>query len=218
MKILIISNIFPPGFIGGYELGALDIARALHQRGHDIHVLTSNYFLDDEKELDSLKVTRSLHYTDFTHELVEKSAIKNYCYNFHNLRMIGSMIRQFQPQIVLAFNLIGLGVCSIIQYLQAIAMPAIYYLMDNIFCDTYPGYIKLFGQLQFNQWVHFIAMSENITDEIYKTTGMTLKHVTYIPGWVDFQQINTAKISFEKKKSFILYFVLMSPRTKALIL
>jgi glycosyltransferase involved in cell wall biosynthesis len=43
MQILVISNFYPPHFIGGYELGCRDIVDALRQRGHDVRVLTSRH-------------------------------------------------------------------------------------------------------------------------------------------------------------------------------
>lgn len=43
MRILVISNFYPPYHIGGYELGCSVIAELLQKRGHTIRVLTSNY-------------------------------------------------------------------------------------------------------------------------------------------------------------------------------
>ena len=45
MRILVISNIYPPGFIGGYELGAREIVDYLWQGGDDIQVLTSEFLV-----------------------------------------------------------------------------------------------------------------------------------------------------------------------------
>ena len=65
MKILIISE--ASGFIGGYELGALDVAKGLYHCGHEVQVLTSNYFLDDHEELKFLNVSRSLSCLQIVH-------------------------------------------------------------------------------------------------------------------------------------------------------
>lgn len=46
MRILIISNYFPPFEIGGWEQNAYDIAQLLTQRGHQVHIVTSNYKAD----------------------------------------------------------------------------------------------------------------------------------------------------------------------------
>ena len=41
MKILVLSNLYPPDFIGGYELGCRQVSDALRGRGHEVLVLTS---------------------------------------------------------------------------------------------------------------------------------------------------------------------------------
>ena len=43
MRILVISNFYPPHHIGGYELGCRDVVGELRARGHDVRVLTSTY-------------------------------------------------------------------------------------------------------------------------------------------------------------------------------
>ncbi len=41
MRLLFVSNYFPPHALGGYELQCQDVARALTQRGHTVQILTS---------------------------------------------------------------------------------------------------------------------------------------------------------------------------------
>jgi glycogen(starch) synthase len=41
MRILIVSNFYPPHVLGGYELGCQDVVKALEARGHTVAVLTS---------------------------------------------------------------------------------------------------------------------------------------------------------------------------------
>ena len=43
MKILVVTNFYPPHFIGGYELGCGDVVEGLRARGHQVQVLTSRY-------------------------------------------------------------------------------------------------------------------------------------------------------------------------------
>lgn len=43
MKILIVSNLYPPNTVGGYERLCFSVADALVKRGHEITVLTSDY-------------------------------------------------------------------------------------------------------------------------------------------------------------------------------
>lgn len=50
MKILCISNLFPPYYLGGYEILCAQVCNELEQRGHEIIVLTSTHGLDGRKE------------------------------------------------------------------------------------------------------------------------------------------------------------------------
>ena len=43
MKILVVSNLYPPQHVGGYELGCRDVVEQLRTRGHVVQVLTSNF-------------------------------------------------------------------------------------------------------------------------------------------------------------------------------
>src|SRR5688572_24899872 len=46
MRILVISNFYPPHVLGGYELGCRDVVDALARRGHSMAVLTSCHGVD----------------------------------------------------------------------------------------------------------------------------------------------------------------------------
>ena len=41
MRVLLVTNLFPPDTLGGYELLAADLARSLRARGHDVQILTT---------------------------------------------------------------------------------------------------------------------------------------------------------------------------------
>jgi glycosyltransferase involved in cell wall biosynthesis len=43
MRILVVTNLYPPHYVGGYELGCRDIVEKLRERGHPVHVLTSSF-------------------------------------------------------------------------------------------------------------------------------------------------------------------------------
>src|SRR5687768_4228376 len=46
LSILVLTSLYPPYYIGGYELGCRDIVDGLRRRGHDVRVLTSTYGVD----------------------------------------------------------------------------------------------------------------------------------------------------------------------------
>jgi hypothetical protein len=43
MRILVLTNFYPPHYVGGYELGCRDVVEGLRARGHQVAVLTSTY-------------------------------------------------------------------------------------------------------------------------------------------------------------------------------
>lgn len=196
MKILVISNVFPPGFIGGYELGAKDVVEGLARFGHVVKVLTSNYFLDDEVELPALDVSRAMVCSSISHDYHSKKSSEYEYHNGHNLRLLGSTVRTFKPDVVLLFNIHGLAPMSLLRYLQAIEMPTILYLMDNVFQGldvsgkAHIRYEKTFGPFAFGPQTQVIAMSKNVSREVETNLALTLHNVTYIPGWVDFVNYN----------------------------
>lgn len=50
MRILVVSNLFPPGYLGGYELGCSQVCEILSQQGHEVEVLTSDHEEDDRDD------------------------------------------------------------------------------------------------------------------------------------------------------------------------
>ena len=45
MRVLAVSNLFPPAFVGGYELGASWVCRELARRGHEVTICTASRLL-----------------------------------------------------------------------------------------------------------------------------------------------------------------------------
>ena len=43
MNILIISNLYPPHILGGYEILCAQVVNHLQSRGHQVHILTSDH-------------------------------------------------------------------------------------------------------------------------------------------------------------------------------
>ena len=43
MRVLVVTNLYPPQHVGGYELGCRDVVEKLRARGHAVRVLTSSF-------------------------------------------------------------------------------------------------------------------------------------------------------------------------------
>jgi glycosyltransferase involved in cell wall biosynthesis len=110
MRILVVSNFYPPHFIGGAEIIAHQQALALAARGHEVRVLAGDtsrkpriaYQLEQEI-VDGLPVTRvALQPTDFA---VNGNNVAHRQVDEHFRKLIAT----WQPDVVHAHHLIGLS-------------------------------------------------------------------------------------------------------------
>ncbi|MGV8864880.1 MAG: glycosyltransferase family 4 protein [Pseudomonas sp.] len=118
MKVLVISNFFPPHVIGGAEIIAHHQALALQARGHDVRVLAGDnshglpgYPIQTEV-FDGLPITRvSLTYRDFapTGNNVSHPAVE---------RIFLQMIAHWHPDVIHAHHMAGLSL-GILQLARA---------------------------------------------------------------------------------------------------
>ena len=101
MKILVVSNLYPPHHIGGYELGCRDVVEKLRARGNLVEVLTSTFRRRDVNDFpDETSVERSLQlYGDPTAAPPNKLA---------ECAKLSAAIRRFEPEVVYFWNQGGL--------------------------------------------------------------------------------------------------------------
>jgi glycosyltransferase involved in cell wall biosynthesis len=111
MKILFITNYYPPFEIGGYEQLCRDVVERILARGHDVQVLTSDHGVGSQPDNDPPYVYRDLRlhirYNDrlgipmqFLWRRPRAAA--------HNLRCLRASVDRFAPDVVFFWNLQGL--------------------------------------------------------------------------------------------------------------
>lgn len=130
MRILIISNLYPPYYVGGYELGCYEAVEWLKASGHQVEVLTSTYGVDEfryehgiyrwfrlqvleAKKTDGLSGFMQL----FLIEIEAYLAIKKLFFNFN-------------PDLVYIWNPINIPV-SLISFIQRYETPICYFVFDH---------------------------------------------------------------------------------------
>jgi glycogen(starch) synthase len=129
MRILVISNFYPPHFIGGYELGCRDVVEGLKARGHQVCVLTSMYGVGSPQQEES--VYRWLK-SDFRLEnsaglkglvrLLRKESV--------NGRAFKRLCATFKPDLIYAWNMTHISI-SMIFLAQRMKLPVCYYVSDD---------------------------------------------------------------------------------------
>ncbi len=130
MKILTLTNLYPPFYVGGYELRCAAVTEALRQRGHDIHVLTSDHGLDtNPAPANQAHVQRLLRiHGYYGHPWLGLSQLQHL--EMHNNQTLRSAIAGFQPDVVHVWCMNGLSK-SLCLTLQQLNIPTVYDVSDH---------------------------------------------------------------------------------------
>ena len=128
MNILLVSNLYPPYYIGGYELAAFDVARRLQGRGHRVEVLTSSFGVGD-REGEENHAHRILDFTAYSDEGTFGHFCGHYLWSMGNFSRALKLMGEVKPDIVFAWNLGGISLSPAIAA-NALSIPVIYYVSD----------------------------------------------------------------------------------------
>lgn len=124
MKILIVTNLYPPNHIGGYELACRDTVALLEESGHECRVLTSNFGSSDS---DVSVVRKMLLHHAWGTDYPEASFSSAQC---HNAECLRREISDFAPDLVYAWNLYGLGWKLLTECTGPSTPPVTFHFMD----------------------------------------------------------------------------------------
>ena len=131
MRLLVVSNLYPPNIVGGYERLCYDAVSGLVQRGHQLTVLTSSFGAKTE-DFPGQKIHRSLRlligdgiYAPFAGGAAEREAI-----NRANVATLQQAIAEAQPDAIFAWNLFFLD-RAMLDALAASGRNVLLMLTDN---------------------------------------------------------------------------------------
>ncbi len=129
MRILVISNLYPPHYVGGYELGCQDVVDGLKNRGHQVRVLTSSHGLprpgaDGEvhRRLDTDEGRPPRSRPGRLRELLRQQLV--------NRRALTRLAAEFRPEVVYVWNLKNVTV-NLAFAAQLLGAPVCYYVFDH---------------------------------------------------------------------------------------
>ena len=196
MRILFLSNLYPPEVLGGYELACRNVAQAMSERGHDVRVLTAWCHLPataDEPAWVDRRLDLHWHVphisTDVT--LNQRDLHSAVCSSYGNTLHVLNTLRSFRPDIVYVWNLIGVGKAAILDLLNQVGVPWALHLMDRT-----PAEVTMYAPTPvlglFNAQdgalyahAHILAISQHLLDEI-EAEGISFGHEPdLVPGWAD---------------------------------
>jgi glycogen(starch) synthase len=130
MKILALTNLYPPQYLGGYELICYMVVNELRTRGHTVNVLTSNHQNPGEdKGENEAGIERSLRIHGFYgHPWLNMADLR--LLERHNNERLRAAIEKEQPDLVYVWNMGGLSK-SMVFTLQRMGIPTVFYLSDH---------------------------------------------------------------------------------------
>jgi glycosyltransferase involved in cell wall biosynthesis len=150
MKVLAVSNLYPPNVVGGYEVLCFDVMQALAQRGINVSVLCSDYgtaaanFPDHQVHRDlKLLATPGNIYAPFEADSAQRQKI-----NQHNIDTFSDSVTTLQPDLLFVWNLHFFDV-SLLKQIEEVNIPVVYLLTDNWFAAFHnPDFIAQYFSTQ----------------------------------------------------------------------
>ncbi len=192
MHVLIVSNLFPPAFIGGYELAAQDVAGMLAARGHTVTVLSSGALDGKPDPVVPFALLRTLECLVAQVEIVVAEDLfhRGLGLNLRNLATLAQVVEQARPDVVLCFNIAGLGALGLLKLLSVAGPPAVLMLMDNpfLFAEGNPALTarlrRLLGLPPGLRGITALSCSASLTRQVSNIAG-TMLHLPLVPAWTD---------------------------------
>lgn len=134
MRILVVSNFYPPYHVGGYELGCRDIVAALRERGHAVTVLTSTYKVSGpEQEGDTFRWLAPTFPADWAASQWEYGR-RLTGMEAQNQRAFRRLCRRVRPDVVYFWNLTHVSL-SLVFLAQRWSLTTSFFVSDGWLAD-----------------------------------------------------------------------------------
>jgi glycogen synthase len=133
VRILTITNMYPPHHLGGYELSCWDVMRRFESRGHEVAVLTTDMRVagvEDGAPVQRGDVHRELRFYWEDHALLSPPLWERFLVERHNQRVLDRTIRRFRPDVVSVWNM-GAMSLGLLNTLETKQLPLVLSVCDD---------------------------------------------------------------------------------------
>lgn len=212
MRILLLSNLFPPYVEGGAEILANDVATGLKALGHEVLTLTSAPGLrkarNEESTWRTLRIFPVAHFDTRRSAFQQLHQLYNYYRRYHcptNARELRRVLKETRPDILYIWEITGIGVTSLMKALAGINIPIVfhlgsYWLLYASKPDTDQSRVsarrlkqRLIGSFTIPEQARMIAVSETVKQQ-YVEAGFDAARIEVIYNGIDprFLELPTA--------------------------
>src|SRR6185503_11217410 len=106
VRVLVVSNMYPPHHLGGYELSCRDTVERFRRRGHEVTVLTTTMRLPGVAAPDDgAHVRRALDFYWRDHEVLRPAKREQLRMERHNQRVLAATLDEACPDVVSFWNM-----------------------------------------------------------------------------------------------------------------
>jgi glycogen(starch) synthase len=195
VRILTVSNLYPPDVIGGYEIACEQMVQALRRRGHEVGVLTTW----PRRSLPLQPgVERSLRLTDWylrTHRgsaLGHVERIMDVQGNAVDSANVAALLRAqktFDPDVVYLWNSAFVGALGLAGALAHLQVPVVWHLMDAVprSAVTVGGHVVSSAARLISRRLRarYVVCSQQLLDEIADAGFEFGDRAAVVPNWVE---------------------------------
>lgn len=164
LRLLVISNLYPPFYLGGYELGCHDVVERLRERGHSVAVLTSTYGASGERR--DGHIYRHLPFRCVPDRRSRLGLLRS---EWKQHAALHRALRACRPDVVYVFSLYGVS-HGLMLAAQRTGRPVVYAFSGEWLEPAYGGdpWLQL--------WAH--AATRGIKGRVKRVIGRVLDRVT----------------------------------------
>ena len=211
MRILLLSNLYPPYVLGGAEILARDYVINLEESGHEVVVLTSSYGLPSAQQ--DGNIWRTLHYAPAAHFDPNRrlwrqiNLLSDYYQSFHNaanVQELQRVITATKPDVLYIWEITGIGLNSMLKALNTVNLPVVFHLGNYWLHYTlspqteqtrlHTRWLKkmLIGRVPSLTYTSLIAVSHSVKQE-YAGAGCDAERIEVIYNGIDARFLNTPR-------------------------
>ena len=129
MKLLFVSNLYPPHHLGGYELLCYEVAKRLSARGHDVQVLASTFGVRTEAAEPG--IYRRLLLESDVYYYRPQQILRYRSIQAHNREAVERTLHDVAPDAVIAWGMWNLSKHVAMQLEEVKELPVLYYLASS---------------------------------------------------------------------------------------
>jgi glycosyltransferase involved in cell wall biosynthesis len=167
MRILVLTNMYPPHAYGGYEMGCRDVVERWRRAGHEVMVLTSTTRVPGQGPApseDPRQVRRELRLYWDDHVILSPPLVTRWRIERHNRHCLGAALADFGPDVVSAWAM-GAMSMGLLSRLGDLGVPVV-----SVVADEWPVYGP-----HVDAWLRPLAARPGLARVVGAATGLSTK-------------------------------------------